>query len=110
MAVLGASTGMFGAVWAQAELRKVAAALGARVIDREFPLADAEGRLPASGELVGRTTLRQELDGPGARSSCRATRAPMRLIDLREAALSRRSSRRLRSGPEKELAKAKEMQ
>ncbi len=41
VAVLGASTGMFGAVWAQAELRKVAAALGARVIDREFPLADA---------------------------------------------------------------------
>ena len=37
VAVLGASTGMFGAVWAQAELRKVAAALGARVIDREFP-------------------------------------------------------------------------
>ena len=41
VAVLGASTGMFGAVWAQAELRKVAAALGARVIDREFPLAYA---------------------------------------------------------------------
>ena len=41
VAVLGASTGMFGAVWAQAELRKVAAALGARVIDREFPLSPA---------------------------------------------------------------------
>src|SRR5271154_6193447 len=32
-AVIGASTGMFGAVWAQAELRKVLAAAGARVVD-----------------------------------------------------------------------------
>jgi chromate reductase len=45
VAVIGASTGMFGAVWAQAELRKVAAALGARVIDREVPV-------PAADELV----------------------------------------------------------
>ena len=54
VAVLGASTGMFGAVWAQAELRKVAAALGARVIDREFPLAGAERRLLAR-RRAGRT-------------------------------------------------------
>src|SRR5271167_1932973 len=39
-AVIGASTGMFGAVWAQAELRKVLAAAGARVIDRELPVAE----------------------------------------------------------------------
>ena len=38
VAVVGASTGMFGAVWAQAELRKVLGALGARVVDRELPL------------------------------------------------------------------------
>ena len=31
VAVIGASTGMFGAVWAQAELRKVLGATGARV-------------------------------------------------------------------------------
>jgi chromate reductase len=42
VAVIGASTGMFGAVWAQAELRKVAAALGARVIDREVPVPTAD--------------------------------------------------------------------
>jgi chromate reductase len=42
VAVIGASTGMFGAVWAQAELRKVAAALGARVIDRELPVPTAD--------------------------------------------------------------------
>ena len=42
VAVIGASTGMFGAVWAQAELRKVASALGARVIDREVPVPTAD--------------------------------------------------------------------
>jgi chromate reductase, NAD(P)H dehydrogenase (quinone) len=42
VAVIGASTGMFGAVWAQAEARKVLAATGARVIDVELPVAGAE--------------------------------------------------------------------
>ena len=37
-AVIGASTGMFGAVWAQAELRKVLASAGARVLDGELPV------------------------------------------------------------------------
>jgi chromate reductase len=37
-AVVGASTGLFGAVWAQAEARKVLSALGAQVIDRELPI------------------------------------------------------------------------
>jgi chromate reductase len=60
VAVVGASTGMFGAVWAQAELRKVAAALGARVIDREFPLANANDAFTPAGELVD-PALRQEL-------------------------------------------------
>ena len=41
-AVVGASTGLFGAVWAQAEARKVLAALGARVIDRELPVEQAD--------------------------------------------------------------------
>ena len=40
-AVVGASTSLFGAVWAQAELRKVLGALGARVVDRELPVARA---------------------------------------------------------------------
>ena len=35
VAVVGASTGAFGAVWAQAELRKSLAAMGARVVDAE---------------------------------------------------------------------------
>ncbi len=40
--VIGASTGAFGAVWAQAEARKVLAATGARVIDVELPVGGAE--------------------------------------------------------------------
>ena len=52
VAVVGASTAMFGAVWAQAELRKVLAHAGARVVQGEVavPLAhtrfDDDGRLP----------------------------------------------------------------
>jgi chromate reductase len=42
VAVIGASTGLFGAVWAQAEARKVLSSIGARVIDVELPVADAE--------------------------------------------------------------------
>lgn len=51
-AVIGASTGMFGAVWAQAELRKSLAAAGARVIDRELPVADSENAFAADGSLA----------------------------------------------------------
>jgi chromate reductase len=40
-AVVGASTGMFGAVWAQAELRKVLGAMGGRVIEAELPVGHA---------------------------------------------------------------------
>ena len=59
VAVIGASTGMFGAVWAQAELRKVAAALGARVIDREVPvpMADEVVRDPEALESSGTHSL-----------------------------------------------------
>jgi chromate reductase, NAD(P)H dehydrogenase (quinone) len=51
-AVIGASTGMFGAVWAQAELRKSLAAAGARVIDRELPVPDAENAFAPDGMLA----------------------------------------------------------
>jgi len=54
-AVIGASTGMFGAVWAQAETRKVLGALGGRVVEAELPVAKAadlyrDGRLDLSPE------------------------------------------------------------
>jgi chromate reductase len=45
VAVIGASTGIFGAVWAQAELRKVLGALGARVLDRELAVGQAAERI-----------------------------------------------------------------
>jgi chromate reductase len=41
VAVIGASMRMFGAIWAQAELRKVLAASGARVLDAELAVATA---------------------------------------------------------------------
>jgi chromate reductase, NAD(P)H dehydrogenase (quinone) len=41
-AAIGASTGMFGAVWAQAETRKVLSALGGRVIEEELPIGHAQ--------------------------------------------------------------------
>lgn len=50
-AVVGASTGAFGAVWAQAELRKVLAASGARVVEGDVALGHAHERLGADGEL-----------------------------------------------------------
>lgn len=61
-AVIGASTGMFGAVWAQAELRKTLGAAGARVVDRELPVPDAGAAFTADGTLAGRDA-RLELGG-----------------------------------------------
>jgi chromate reductase len=49
-AVIGASTGMFGAVWAQAETRKVLGSLGGRVVEAELPVARA-GELVRDGRL-----------------------------------------------------------
>src|SRR5437868_11361738 len=53
VAVIGASTGAFGAVWAQAELRKVLAATGARVVDVEVVVGHADDRFDADGRLIG---------------------------------------------------------
>jgi chromate reductase, NAD(P)H dehydrogenase (quinone) len=51
-AVVGASTSMFGAVWAQAELRKVLASAGARVVEGELPVPASHTRFDENGELV----------------------------------------------------------
>jgi chromate reductase, NAD(P)H dehydrogenase (quinone) len=40
--VIGASTGLFGAVWAQAEVRKALKASGADVLDEELPVGLAD--------------------------------------------------------------------
>jgi chromate reductase, NAD(P)H dehydrogenase (quinone) len=52
VAVAGASTGLFGAVWAQAELRKVLGAIGARVVDRELPVGLADDAFADDGSLA----------------------------------------------------------
>jgi chromate reductase len=49
VAVIGASTGMFGAVWAQAELRKVLGATGARVAEVELAVGHAHEQIDAGG-------------------------------------------------------------
>lgn len=52
VAVIGASTGSFGAVWAQAELRKVLGATGARVLDQELGVGGSPGRFDEKGNLL----------------------------------------------------------
>jgi chromate reductase len=51
VAVIGASTGLFGALWAQAEVRRVAAHLGARVLERELPIGQAHAAFADHGGL-----------------------------------------------------------
>ena len=60
VAVVGASTGAFGAVWAQAELRKTLAATGARVIEGEVAVGHAPQRFDEQGRLTDEN-LREEL-------------------------------------------------
>ena len=71
VAVIGASTGLFGAVWAQAEGRKVLRTIGAHVLEDELPVGlaheafDEEGRL-RDPELTARL---HDLVGALARES-----------------------------------------
>src|SRR5687768_2813598 len=60
VAVVGASTGLFGAVWAQAETRKVLKTIGAHVVDHELPVGSADTAFDADGNLV-EPELRAEL-------------------------------------------------
>ncbi len=55
-AVVGASTGMFGAVWAQAELRKVLSAGGAKVLDEELPIGHADQAFDDNGRVAAPET------------------------------------------------------
>jgi len=52
VAVVGASTSLFGAVWAQAELRKVLGTIGADVVDVELPVGLAHQAFDDAGRLV----------------------------------------------------------
>lgn len=79
VAVIGASTGLFGAVWAQAETRKALRTAGADVLDGEVPVGQAhtafteEGGLmepeiqSALDELVGLLAAQAGASGPSSR-------------------------------------------
>ena len=52
VAAVGASTGMFGAVWAQADLRRVLGATGARVVDAGLGVPGAAEAFGPEGDLA----------------------------------------------------------
>jgi chromate reductase len=52
VAVVGASTGLFGAVWAQAETKKILGIVGADVLDGELPVGQASGAFREDGHLM----------------------------------------------------------
>ena len=52
VAVIGASPGQFGAMWAQADLRKILGIAGARVVGDELPVTRAHEKLDAEGRLL----------------------------------------------------------
>ena len=54
VAVIGASQGIFGAIWAQAELRKILSAMGARVDERELAVSHAQDAFTPQGDLHDR--------------------------------------------------------
>jgi chromate reductase, NAD(P)H dehydrogenase (quinone) len=60
VAVIGASSGVFGAVWAQAELRKVLGTIGARVTEGEVAVGHAGERFDENGRL-NEPNLEQEV-------------------------------------------------
>ena len=65
VAVIGASSGMYGAVWAQADLRKALGVAGGRVAEAEVAVGRASSRFDGDGRLVDeelREELRQALD------------------------------------------------
>ena len=57
--VVGSSAGMFGAVWAQAELRKVLGAMGARVAEIEVAVSHAMEKFDEQGTLIDDETRLQ---------------------------------------------------
>jgi chromate reductase, NAD(P)H dehydrogenase (quinone) len=52
VAVVGASTGQFGALWAQQDLKRILGVAGARVVGTEIPVSRAHERVDANGRLL----------------------------------------------------------
>ena len=51
VAVVGASPSLFGAVWAQADTRRILGIMGAMVVERELPVPQAQDRFDVDGRL-----------------------------------------------------------
>ena len=52
VAVVGASTGQFGALWAQQDLKRILGIAGARVVGTEIPVSRAHERFDVDGTLL----------------------------------------------------------
>ena len=52
VAVIGASTGQFGALWAQQDLKRILGIAGARVVGTEIPVGRAHERFDPHGRLL----------------------------------------------------------
>lgn len=78
VAVIGASVGPYGAVWAQAEARRVLDAIEAQVLDRELPLGAASEQFDASGRLLDDDVVAQlrELLSESRRERSRRSSGP----------------------------------
>jgi chromate reductase len=78
VAVVGASTGLFGAVWAQAETKKILGIIGADVLDGELPVGQASGAFGDDGHLIEpdlRTALEELLGVLAARVGAQESQA-----------------------------------
>jgi chromate reductase len=59
VAVVGASTGQFGALWAQQDLKRILGIAGARVVGTEIPIARAHERFDNEGRLLDAEVFEQ---------------------------------------------------
>lgn len=76
--MIGASTGLFGAVWSQAETRKVLGIIGADAIDQELPVGQAESAFADDGRLLDheqRAALTELVDVLAARAGAQQAQA-----------------------------------
>jgi chromate reductase len=75
VAVIGTSTGSFGGVWAQADLRRILRTARARVIEHEFAVPKAHERIAETGRLIHDEPIDDLLDALVTPLRDRAARA-----------------------------------
>jgi chromate reductase len=59
VAVAGATTGQYGAVWAQQDLRRILGIAGARVVEHELPVSRAQNVFDEDGRLLDQGVARR---------------------------------------------------